>query len=478
MCLRLERRVAGFVARHDVLRSGDGVLLLLSGGADSTALLAMLPAVARRLDQGLRLAAVHVDYRARGAASDRDRGIVERACAAAGVPLDVLRLPERLRGAHFQARAREIRYGHAREVAARNGLTVIATAHNRDDQAETVLYRLSKYASPRGLAGMRPRDGDLARPLLCLGADQIRSYCRARALEYGEDESNASQVYARNLLRHDVLPRLQALNPRLSDTLAASALQAAAEADVLAAAVAAATGRVAAAAPPAGAHTALDVSALAAEPSALRALLLHAQVREAMGGEALVQRRLVDALLGLAERPGDGGRVSLGRGLEAAREGGLLVIRGAAPPHSCPPVTLSGDDLPPAGGAPVALAFCGRACEVRLVTGEALDLAAARRGDAVVGLPAPPGRVTLRHPRRGERFAPLGLGAETTVARFLAARRVPPERRRRVLVVEVDGHAAWLGFTDADGARHGRVAHAFRVDESSRCTALVTMEEV
>ena len=193
-----------------------------------------------------------------------------------------------------------------------------------------MLYRIAKYASPRGLAGMRPREGDLARPLLCLGADEVRGYCRARGLEFGEDESNASRVYARNLFRHDVLPTLEALNPRLSETLAASALQAAAEADVLAAVVAEALERVTPAAAPPGATAAVDVPALGAEPSAVRALVLHALVREAKGGDALVQRRLVEALLDLAARPGDGGRASLGGGLEAVREGGLLVVRAAA----------------------------------------------------------------------------------------------------------------------------------------------------
>ena len=110
------------------------------------------------------------------------------------------------------------------------------TAHNRDDQAETILYRLAKYASPRGLAGMRPRDGDLARPLLCLGSGEIRDYCRAGGIEYGEDVTNAAPLYARNVLRLEVLPRLEALNPRVAETLAATAEQAAAEAEVLAAA--------------------------------------------------------------------------------------------------------------------------------------------------------------------------------------------------------------------------------------------------
>ena len=483
--LRLERRVAGFVVRHEVVMPAERVLLLLSGGADSMALLAMLPSVDRRLGLGLHVAAAHVDYRTRGAESDRDRLIVERACRVAGVPLAVLRLPRRPGGSDFQARAREIRYRHAREVADRDGLTAIVTAHNRDDQAETVLYRLSKYASPRGLSGMRPRDGDLARPLLCLGAREIRDYCCALGVEYGEDATNAVPVYARNVLRLEVLPRLEALNPRLAETLAAAALQAAAEEDVLTAAAAEARARVTPApgacddagpgVTPGAGLGAVDVVALAAEPPALRALVLHDLARQAMGGEALVERRLVEALLELAARPSAGGRVSLGRGLEAVRAGGLLRVRPAVGPHTCVPVGVESGDLAAAAG-PRRLAFCGRDVSVRLEPGPVFEQRAAARGDAFIGLARTPRLVTLRHPRRGERFAPRGLGGATTVARFLAAAGVPADGRPLALVVDVAGVAAWIGFAGADGRWRGRVAQAFGVDESSRCTVHVTLE--
>jgi tRNA(Ile)-lysidine synthetase-like protein len=346
---RLERRVAGFVERENVLRPAEHVLLMLSGGADSMALLALLPGVGARLGLQLRLSALHVDYGARGADSDRDREIVARGCAAAGVPLHVVRLGRRLSGAGFQARARALRYERAGELAAARGCDVVATAHNRDDQAETVLYRLTKYASPRGLAGMRPRERRLARPLLCLGAAEIREYCRTRGIEYGEDVTNARPVYARNALRLEVLPALARLNPRVAETLSDTAAMAAAEADVLAAATAAAAAR---AAPPLapGDLAALDIAALSAEAPALRALVLHDAAREALGGEALVERRVVEALLALCARRDDTGRTSIGRGLEAVRSGGVLRLRRRAPAHVCEPASVDGAALAGGGG--------------------------------------------------------------------------------------------------------------------------------
>ncbi|NLE22511.1 MAG: tRNA lysidine(34) synthetase TilS [Actinobacteria bacterium] len=434
------------------------------------ALLSLLRAADVRLGLGLRFTAVHVDYGLRGPDSDRDREIVERACAEAGVPVHVERLLGSIAGADFQSRARAQRYGLAREVAERRGCDVVVTAHNRDDQAETVLYRLVKYASPRGLAGMRPRDGDLARPLLCVGAAELREYCRAAGIEYGEDVTNSDPVYARNVLRLEVLPRLERLNPRVAETLAAAADQAAAEAEVLKGTAAEARRRVELPVAP-GDRAAVSVPALAAESPAVRALVLHELLSRAMGGGVLVERRLVVALERLLARTDDAGKVSLGRGLEAVRGQGALRIRAAVEAHVCAPTVLDGEALAAAGDAGLTAGFCGGAWRLRLLPGAVFRKREAAAGAAFVGLDAPPRRVRLRHPRRGERFAPLGLGGETTVARHLAAAHMPAAVRPLTVVVDIDGRAAWLG-----GPAPSRVAQSFRVDHSSALTLHVIQE--
>ena len=200
---------------------------------------------------------------------------------------------------------------------------------------------------PREAAG--PERPALARPLLCLGAGEVRAYCAARGIAYGEDVTNAAPLYARNLLRLEVLPRLAQINPRVAETLAAGAELAAAERDVLAEAVAQAWER---AARPAGeGETALAVDALAAEPRALRLLCLRELARQALGRDALVERRLVDGLDRLAGRADDAGRVDLGGGWEVARGGGLLRLRRRRAPHACAPVHLDPS------------AACGLGCE-------------------------------------------------------------------------------------------------------------------
>jgi hypothetical protein len=199
--------------------------------------------------------------------------------------------------------------------------------------------------------------------------------------------------------------------------------------------------------------------------------VLHDLLRRAMGGEALVERRLVEALLRLAERAHDAGRLNLGHGLEAARARGVLRIRAVAAAHTCAAAVVDGAALAGAGEAGVAVGFCGAVWRVRLLPGATIDIEAAQAGEAFAGLDGLPRRVTLRHPRRGERFAPLGLGVETTLAHHLAAARVPADRRPRAVVLDVDGRAAWVG-----GAAPARVAQAFRVAQSTVMTLHVVQE--
>jgi tRNA(Ile)-lysidine synthase len=444
----VERRVAAFIADSTVLRAGEKALLLLSGGADSMALLAILPRASRRLRLGLRLRALHVDYATRGADSDRDRRIVEEACAALRVPLDVVRLERKLAGADFQRRAREVRYRAAREVRARESFDVIVTAHNRDDQAETVLYRLTKYAAPSSLVGMRPREGDLARPLLCLSAAEIRSFCAARGVAYGEDVSNATTVYARNLLRHEVLPVLARINPSVVQTLADGAEVAAAEREVLRAAVDEAWGRVAVG----EGGDVLDVAALALEPPALRALCLRRLLQSAFGEEALIQRRLLAGLLDLAGTTVGVRRLALPEGREAVREYGRLRLTSRGRPHECEPVVVE------AGGTAI---FCGRRFALRVLAQVPPAERLADHGASAFLAPAAPvRRLVLRHPRPGDAFRPLGMSATVSLSRFLAAAKVPADGRERAVVAEAEGTLAWV--LPAEGVR-GRVAEDFRV---------------
>lgn len=222
----LARKLAASMAAHGLDRATIGVGL--SGGIDSVVLLHLL-----RCGLGLqpsRLSAIHVNHQINPEAA-RWVAHCRRYCSELGVTL-LTRKVEVIRGNSTEAAAREARYG----VFARSRAAVIALAHNRDDQAETVLLQLLRGAGPRGLAAMpefRGGEPALWRPLLGVPRAEIAEYARCHGLRWVEDCSNADTAYTRNFLRHDVMPRVTARLPAAATVLSRAARLQAEAADLL-----------------------------------------------------------------------------------------------------------------------------------------------------------------------------------------------------------------------------------------------------
>lgn len=202
---------------------GQGVLIALSGGADSVALAYALCRVRAR--EGWRLWAAHVNHGMRGAESDGDQAFVEELCRRLGLQLVSRRLiPPEQAGETW---AREARYAALREMAAQAECGVIALAHHQDDQAETLLEHLLRGTGPEGLAGMRTlsRLGGvtLARPLLGLSRAALREALEEAGESWREDSTNAQAQCLRNRLRLEILPALEALSPGASARMASAA---------------------------------------------------------------------------------------------------------------------------------------------------------------------------------------------------------------------------------------------------------------
>ena len=195
----------------------------VSGGADSMALLLLL----RQLQPefGYTLSACHVNHGLRGAAADRDEAFVREVCAALGVPLRVFRAAE-LAGEvgapppHAgEDWARRLRYTAFAQLQGQ-GIDAIATAHTANDQAETLLLRLARGTGLHGAGGIRPRRGCYLRPLLCLSRAETEVVCRAAGQPWVTDETNDTDAYARNRLRHSALPALESTNAAAVQNLA------------------------------------------------------------------------------------------------------------------------------------------------------------------------------------------------------------------------------------------------------------------
>ncbi len=201
---------------------GSRILVGLSGGPDSVALLALL-----RDSADLEIGAAHLDHGLRGAESDRDAAFVRALCSDLGVPLRLRSLAVGLldpTGPDLEARARGERLSFLEESRREGPYDYIALGHHRDDQAETVLMALFRGSGPPGLAGIPPRRGRIVRPLLGLGRADLLEYLEAVGLDFVEDSTNVELDATRNRIRLDLIPRIERdYNPRIVNLLARTA---------------------------------------------------------------------------------------------------------------------------------------------------------------------------------------------------------------------------------------------------------------
>ena len=209
------------IKKYNMLSSGDCVLVGLSGGADSVALLHWLKELEGELK--ITVCAAHFNHCLRGQESDRDEEFSKNLCQSLNVPFVSEKgdVPNEAKKTHetVEECARHLRYDFFERAAKSLGCNKIATAHNSDDNTETVLLNLTRGTGTKGLRGIPPVRGNIIRPLIETSRDEIEVYIRANNLEHITDSSNLTDDYTRNLLRHNVIPVLKGINPNLNATV-------------------------------------------------------------------------------------------------------------------------------------------------------------------------------------------------------------------------------------------------------------------
>lgn len=217
----MHRKVRRYIEKRQLLDDDAKVLVALSGGADSVALLRILTRL------GYHCTAAHCNFHLRGEESLRDEEFARALCTKLGIRLAVAQFDTatyaKEKKISIEMAARELRYSFFEETAVAEGATAIAVAHHRDDVAETVLLNLIRGTGIRGLHGIQPKNGNIIRPLLCLDRAEITAYLENIGQEYVTDSSNLTTDYTRNKIRLEILPLLRTINPSITHTLAETA---------------------------------------------------------------------------------------------------------------------------------------------------------------------------------------------------------------------------------------------------------------
>jgi tRNA(Ile)-lysidine synthase len=437
---RSENAVRRFMDEERLWPADGRLLLAVSGGPDSTALLLILARLAQR--RALQLSVAHFDHGLRSEEQrTAERAAVVGLCAEAGLPLltrdgDVRSLARR-RKVSIEEAARQARYEFLAEAALEAGCSTVATGHTGSDQAETVLMHILRGSGLAGLGGMTPRSPwpvagheglTLVRPLLGLARQETLAYCRDSGVTPVEDESNKSTEFLRNRLRLELLPRMRELNPRVDEALVR--LAEAARSDV------AYLDRLAEAAiverQPGSER--LDRTVLRVWPSSLRMSALRLAWRQLVGDTQALSARHLQAMERLVLQGHTGDHLDLPRGVSAQLMREALELRlGEGKDAALPEEAVV---LP----VPAAVRYGPFVVSVSLTEPEVNVSAKAEVNSEAVDM-----GVRVRRRRSGDRFQPLGMTETKKLQDFFVDAHVPREERDRVPIFETQRGIVWLG---------------------------------
>jgi tRNA(Ile)-lysidine synthase len=463
--MALLERVRRTIHEHALVGADARVLVALSGGPDSVALVHVL--LELQTAGELTVAGLaHFNHQLRGADADEDEAFCRTMAESLGLPIDVARAD--VRTAAREARrsvedvARELRYAFFEEAADRAAADAVAVGHSRDDQAETFLLRLMRGAGARGLAAILPRAGRVIRPLLEIPRAELRAYAADRQLAFRSDASNDDLSIPRNRVRHELIPYLEReFSPGIRAVLAREAAVARDDEDRLQH-EAIDLARSIVLTTTAG-NTELDATALRSLHPALAARV----VREALARQApgrFIGFDHVDRVLACV-RGADSRAIDL-PGQRAVRRGNVIVLG--------PPRPRRREDRR-ANSFRYSLSIPGEVTIDNLgwmVSAERVESpggagrGSARAAEVMVAADPLELPLSIRSRRAGDRFSPLGLGHRKKLQDFLVDRKIPREMRDSLpLVVDGQDRIVWVVGES--------VAEDFRVTEPSQGVILL-----
>lgn len=447
MIKKLEKIILEFIRSQGLIAVGERVLLAVSGGADSTALLYVLTELQRQGLLDCEFVCAHINHQLRGQDSDADEEFVARQSENLNVPaisehIDVHGFADE-RKLSIETAARQLRIESLIRIAEQNNCGKIVTAHHKDDNAETLVHRLLRGTGFRGLAGINPwyvlGTAIFIRPMLCVTRKEILEYLMEGNLSYRTDQTNFDCHYKRNFIRHKLLPQLEKecgcpLSHQLYRLSTAARLL---------------YQRIDSELKPFQAELKIDSEgrlSLETENLARLSTLVSVElVRRCLTEVGCPERNLsslhYQQILKLAEEEISGRKVALPSNFSVCRSYGRLIF--------CPPALPKSKPI-----SSVQIHVPGKTCfdkfliETEMLDAGSIDLEKFKAGktkfEEIFDADKISGTLQVRFRQIGDRFVPLGLKSSKKVGKFLTAEKVFDQIRDKVLIVEDAEKIIWL----------------------------------
>ncbi len=443
--IQIRETVEMTMQSHNMLRMRS-VLVGLSGGADSAALVHILCALSEKY--GFKVYTAHINHGLRGAAADRDEEYSRALAGKLGIEFFLLRADvcgeARRRGIGEEQAGRDIRYGFFERIMNERGIDCTATAHHKNDNAETIIMNFIRGTGLKGLCGIPYRRGRIIRPLLDCTRAETERYCEENGILYVTDATNLDNSYTRNRIRNVLIPQLQELfNPSVTDTITKNAAVLACEEDF----IEAETDRAYDAGVKDGAA---DINYIMSLHRAVALRLIRRMIRDVCGTED-VKGCSASSVLELARRGRTGSRLDIARGAYAAVEYGKLRI--SAENEKC-----GGFSYRLIPGERIYIPEMGAYAEAEYADGFAGD------GWEYFSPPSQDCVIRLRSRRAGDRFRPQGMTGTKSVKNFMIDEKIPRDMRDRTGIVDFDGDIAWIvGYRRDERFKFNKIGIKIRI---------------
>ncbi len=452
------QQVAQTIFRHNMFSKGDRVLVGVSGGPDSVALLHILVQLAPEWELAIGIA--HLNHCLRGAESDRDADFVVRLAATLSLPCYNEAIPVQkdpaFRKLSLEAAARKVRYDFFDRISRLHGYHRIATGHQRDDNAELMLMFLFRGSGPLGFSGIPPvREGRFVRPLISVGRNELVAFLNENAIPYHVDKSNRDMRHLRNRVRHETIPYIQACcNPGIVETLNRFSRIVRSEDEWLNELIQSAYENTLVSSD--NHRVVMSISALTALHEAAGRRVIRSAISRIKGDLLKISFSHIEAVRELAQRRKYPARLMLPDGIRIQRDQSLLTFHRVeeslrksrlevAPGPQSFFYLVSGPD------ERVVITETGASLTFSVLPDETGKMDGPSENIALLDLDMLDFPLILRNSRRGDRFSPLGLAGTQKIQKYFIDHKIDRTERPRCPILLSKNAVVWLAGHRIDG---------------------------